>query len=101
MLDDYYTRLAAINSNPEVVKTISDENKARLKSALETVQTKLDGSDEEVKKALEDFITVFNDLKLDVNLPEVAKTRSIMPKTETSLPRQILNDVTSMTLNML
>jgi hypothetical protein len=101
MLDDYYSRLAALNSNPEVLKSMSDDNKGRLKEALTSVQSKLDGSEEDVKQAIENFITTFNDLKIDVELPEAGKTRSIMPKTETSLPRQILNDVTSMTLNML
>ncbi|UCE74136.1 MAG: hypothetical protein JSV56_00145 [Methanomassiliicoccales archaeon] len=80
---------------------MSEEERTRLKNALENVQNKLNEGDDEVKNAIENFITVFDDLKLDANLQKEIKTRSIMPKEETSLPRQILNDVTIMTLNTL
>ena len=101
MIDEYYMRLATIKSNPEIVESMGEEEKARLKNALENVQSKLNDEDDEVKAAIENFITVFNDLKLDENLQTEIKTRSLIPKTETSLPRQILNDVTIMTLDML
>lgn len=101
MIDEYYMRLATIKSNPKIVESMGDEEKTRLKNALENVQNKLNDEDDEVKAAIENFITVFNDLKLDENLQQEIKTRSLIPKTETSLPRQILNDVTIMTLDML
>jgi alcohol dehydrogenase YqhD (iron-dependent ADH family) len=101
MIDEYYTRLATINSNPKIIQSMTEEERSRLKTALENVQNTLNDKDEEVKNAIENFVSVFNELKLDENLPKDVKTRSIMPKSETSLPRQILNDVTIMTLNLL
>ena len=101
MIEEYYKRISALTSSPEVLDAMSDDNKARLKGALEGIQTKLNDSDDEINGAIENFINVFNDLELEKMLEDAVKNRSIMPKAETRLPREILNDLTIMTLKML
>lgn len=101
MIEEYYKRISVLTSNPEILEAMSDDHKARLKVALEGIQTKINDSDDEITGALENFINVFNDLELEKMLEDAVKSRSIMPKAETKLPREILNDLTIMTLKLL
>ena len=96
MLEEYYARIAMINSNPDLLKDKSDEEKIKLKDALDKVSEKMEGSDDELEEAMNDFIATFDDLGLGEISGE--KTRSLSLKKGTNLPRQIINDVTIMTL---
>jgi len=97
MLEEYYARLAILNSNPEAFKNKSEEEKTKLKGALDKVSDKMEGSDEEVEQAMKEFISVFDSMGLGVT-GETEKTRSLSFKKGTNLPRQLINDVTIMTL---
>jgi hypothetical protein len=101
MIEDYYKRLSAINSNPEKIQTLSEDAKIRLKNALEEIKSKIEGTDEEIQAAITNFMTTFQELDLETVLKEDVKSRSLSPKVETTLPREILNDVTILTLKML
>jgi hypothetical protein len=97
MLEDYYSRLAILNSNPDALKEKSDEEKTKLKVALDNVSEKMEGSDDELEKAMTEFISTFDELGLGEG-GEATKTRSLSLKKGTNLPRQLINDVTIMTL---
>lgn len=97
MLEDYYSRLAILNSNPDLLKDKPDEAKTKLKTALDKVQEKMEGSDEELELAMKEFISTFDEMGLGGET-EAAKTRSLSLKKGTNLPRQLINDVTIMTL---
>ena len=96
MLEEYYSRLALLNSNPDLLKEKSDDEKTKLKDALDDVSEKMDGSDDELEEAMDTFISTFDELGLGT--AEGEKTRSLSLKKGTNLPRQIINDVTIMTL---
>ena len=98
MIEDFYTRVGIINSNPDVLSKISEDDRNSLKGKLTTVTDNIDGDETVLKEAIEDFITTFDGLGLDEALEGVAKTRSLGLKQETKLPRQIINDATIMTL---
>ena len=97
MLEDYYSRIALLNSNPDLLKNKTDESKAKLKTALDNVTEKMEGSDEELEIAIKGFITTFDELGLGSE-SRTEKTRSLSLKKGTNLPRQLINDVTIMTL---
>lgn len=97
MIEEYYSRLALLNSNPDLLKGKSDESKAKLKKALDNITKNMDSSDEVLQKVMDEFIKVFDEL--DLGGAETAKTRSLSLKKGTNLPRQLINDVTIMTLN--
>jgi hypothetical protein len=97
MLEEYYARLAILNSNPDRFKEKTEEEKTKLKVALDKVSEKMEGSDEEVEQAMKEFISVFDSLGLG-ETGEATKTRSLSFKKGTNLPRQLINDVTIMTL---
>ena len=97
MLEEYYSRLAILNSNPDLLKDKPDEAKTKLKVALDKVSEKMEGSDDELQQAMKEFITVFDEMELG-GTGEAAKTRSISFRKGTNLPRQLINDVTIMTL---
>ena len=96
MLEEYYSRLAILNSKPDLLKDQNDENKKKLKIALDKVSEKMEGSDDELKKAMDEFITTFDEMGLGET--ETEKTRGLSLKKNTNLPRQLINDVTIMTL---
>lgn len=97
MLEEYYSRLAVLNSNPDLLNDKDEESKKKLKNALDDVSEKMEGSDEELQSAMETFITTFDEMGLgEVGTGE--KTRSLSLKKGTNLPRQLINDVTIMTL---
>jgi len=97
MLEEYYARLAILNSNPNLFKNKSQEEKTKLKSALDNVSEKMKGTDEEVESAMKEFIKTFDSMGLG-ETAEAAKTRSLSLRKGTNLPRQLINDVTIMTL---
>ena len=97
MIEEYYARLATLNSNPDTLKNKSDEDKTKLKTALDNVSEKMEGSDEELEQAMKHFISIFDELGLG-GAGETTKTRSLSFRKGTNLPRQLLNDVTIMTL---
>jgi hypothetical protein len=96
MLEEYYSRLAILNSNPELLKDKSDEYKEKLKIALNNVSKKMEGTDEELKIAMGKFVETFDEMGFDEAVG--SKTRSLSLKRGTNLPRQLINDVTIMTL---
>ena len=98
MLEEYYSRLAILNSNPKILNDKSDEAKTKLKTALGNVSENLESSDEELEKAITNFISTFDEMGLNES-SETAKTRSLSFRKGTNLPRQLINDVTIMTLN--
>ena len=100
MLDEYYSRIALINSNPELLKDKSNEEKTKLKTALNDVAKHLEASDEELQKVMTEFIRIFDEMNLvdKSESPGGAKTRGLSLKKGTNLPRQLINDVTIMTL---
>jgi hypothetical protein len=100
MLDEYYARVAILNSNPDLLKGKSDDEKKKLKSALDNVTKNVDATDEELEKVMKEFIQTFDDLNLvdESQGPAGAKTRGLSLKKGTNLPRQLINDVTIMTL---
>jgi vacuolar-type H+-ATPase subunit D/Vma8 len=97
LLDEYYSRIALINSNPDLLKNKSDEEKTKLKTALDDVSKKMDGSEKELEDAMKTFINTFDELGLSGETGK-EKTRGLTLKTGTNLPRQLINDVTIMTL---
>jgi hypothetical protein len=97
MLEEYYSRLALLNSNPDLLKEKSDDEKNKLKDALDDVSEKMEGSDDELEEAMDTFISTFDELGLGTAVGG-EKTRSLSLKKGTNLPRQIINDVTIMTL---
>ena len=97
MLEEYYARIALLNSNPSLLSEKSDEEKTKLRTALDDVSEKMEGSDEELEEAMTNFISTFDELGLG-ETGEMGKTRSLSLKKGTNLPRQIINDVTIMTL---
>jgi hypothetical protein len=97
MLEEYYLRLAILNKNPDILKDKPEDQKTRLKSALDKISNELDSSDAELEKAMTEFINTFDDMGLmDENI--TGKTRGLSLKKGTNLPRQLINDVTIMTL---
>ena len=103
MLDEYYSRVALLNSNPDLLKGKSDEEKTKLKSALDEVTKNVEAADEDLEKVMAEFIKIFDEMKLvdESATPEGEKTRSLSLKKGTNLPRQLINDVTIMTLKNL
>lgn len=97
MIEEYYSRLAILNKNPDILDGQTEENKTKLKAALDDVSKKMEGSDEELKKAMNEFIGIFDKMGLGKSTESV-KTRSFSLKKGTNLPRQLINDVTIMTL---
>jgi hypothetical protein len=97
VLEEYYARLALLNSNPDALKEKSDDEKTKLKIALDKVSEKMEGSDDELEQAMTEFIGVFDEMGLG-EAGEATKTRSLSLKKGTNLPRQLINDVTIMTL---
>lgn len=97
MLEDYYAKLAILNSNPALLKDKSDEEKAKLKTALDKVTKSMEENDEDLELAMKGFINTFDELGLGTG-SETAKTRSLSLRKGTNLPRQLINDVTIMTL---
>ncbi|UCH89931.1 MAG: hypothetical protein JSV49_04610 [Thermoplasmata archaeon] len=97
MLEEYYSRLAILNTNPDALNDKTDEDKTKLKSALDKVTNNLEGSDDDLREAMNEFITTFDELGLG-EAGEAGKTRSLSLKKGTNLPRQLINDVTIMTL---
>lgn len=97
MLEEYYSRLAILNSNPDLLKEKSDDEKLKLRDALDKVSTNMEGSDDELQDAMNEFISTFDELGLGES-GEATKTRSLSLKKGTNLPRQLINDVTIMTL---
>ena len=98
MIEDFYARIGIINSNPKVLDNVSEEDKKKLKEELSNVTEKIEGEEEDLAKAIDQFNTTFDGLGLNEELAGVAKTRSLGLKQETKLPRQIINDATIMTL---
>ncbi len=97
MLEEYYSRLAALNSNLDLLKGKSEDDKTKLKSSLDNVSKKTESSDDELKQAMGEFINVFDEMGLGESV-ETVKTRGLSLKRSTNLPRQLINDVTIMTL---
>ncbi len=97
MIEEYYSRLAVLNKNPELLKDKPKDKKTKLRKALDNVTKKMDSSDEELEKAMNEFITAFDDLGIK-DAAVSGKTRSLSLKKGTNLPRQLINDVTIMTL---
>jgi len=97
MLEEYYSRLAALNSNPDILKGKSNDDKTKLKSLLDNVSKKIEGSEEELEHAMKEFISIFDEMGLGESI-ETVKTRGLSLKRSTNLPRQLINDVTIMTL---
>lgn len=97
MLEEYYSRLAILSSNPDIFKNKSDEHKRKLKSALDNVSKNIERSDDELSEAINKFVAVFDELGLGESIKTV-KTRSLSLRKDTNLPRQLINDVTIMTL---
>ena len=97
MIEEYYSRLAVLNKNPELLKDKPDVKKTKLKKALDNVTKKMEDSDEEIEKAMIEFITAFDDLGIK-DAATADKTRGLSLKKGTNLPRQLINDVTIMTL---
>jgi len=98
MIEDFYARIGIINSNPKVLEGMSEEDKKKLKAQLANVTERIEGEEEALQKAIQEFNTTFDALGLNEQLAGVAKTRSLGLKQETKLPRQIINDATIMTL---
>lgn len=96
MLEKYYARIAMINSNPDLLKNKSDDEKNKLRDALDKVSENMEGEDSDLEEAMTNFISTFDELGLGEVSGE--KTRSLSLKKGTNLPRQIINDVTIMTL---
>lgn len=97
MLEEYYSRLAVLNKNPDILKDKPEEQKIKLKSALNQISEKMEASDDDLQEAMAEFIKTFDEMGLkDETGPE--KTRSLSLKKGTNLPRQLINDVTIMTL---
>ena len=97
MLEEYYSRLAILNSNPDILKDKSEELKKKLKSALDNVSKKMESEDDDLKEAMTGFIKAFDEMQLADSGNKV-KTRGFSLKKDTNLPRQLINDVTIMTL---
>ncbi|WP_455391508.1 hypothetical protein [[Eubacterium] cellulosolvens] len=97
MLEEYYSRLAILNKNPDLLKDKPEEQKTKLKSALNKISEGMDASDDDLEKAMAEFIKVFDELGLQEDT-STGKTRSLSLKKGTNLPRQLINDVTIMTL---
>jgi hypothetical protein len=97
MLEEYYARLAKLNKNPDLLKDKPEDQKAKLKTALNKISEKMDGSDDDLKEAMQEFIQAFDAMGLDEGMGD-GKTRSLSFKKSTNLPRQLINDVTIMTL---
>jgi hypothetical protein len=97
MLEEYYFRLAILNKYPELLKGKPEEQRKRLKNALNNISEKMESSDDEINRAMNEFIKAFDDLGLKEDF-EADKTRSLSLKKGTNLPRQLINDVTIMTL---
>ena len=98
MIEDFYARIGIINSNPNVLENVNAEDKDKLKEQLTVVTENIEGEEETLAKAIDEFNATFDGLVLNEELAGVAKTRSLGLKTETKLPRQIINDATIMTL---
>jgi hypothetical protein len=96
MIEEYYSRLAVLNKNPDLLKDKSDEQKTKLKTALNNISDKMESPDEDLERAITDFIKVFDELGLEE--AGAGKTRGLSLKKGTNLPRQLINDVTIMTL---
>lgn len=96
MIEEYYSRLAVLNKNPEILKNKSDEQKTKLKTALNNISSKMESTDEDLEQAITEFIKVFDVLGLDESA--TYKSRGLAFRKGTNLPRQLINDVTIMTL---
>ena len=97
MLEEYYSRLTLLNSNPDLLKNKSDEYKTKLKPALNNVSEKRESNDEELEKAMTVYIETLDELDIE-DATGGAKTRSLSLRKGTNLPRHLINDVTIMTL---
>lgn len=97
MLEEYYSRVTILNSNPEFLQNKPEDIRNKLRTALNKVSEKMESSDEELKQAMSEFITTFDELGLQ-ELDEDNHTRSISFRRGTKLPRQIISDVTILTL---
>jgi hypothetical protein len=97
MLEEYYSRLAILNKNPDLIKDKPEELKTKLKSALNKISEGMEASDDDLEKAMKEFIKVFDELGFKEDT-STGKTRSLSLKKGTHLPRQLINDVTIMTL---
>ena len=98
MIEDFYARIGVINSNPQVLEKVGEEDKEKLKEQLKNVTENIEGEEKALATAIDEFVETFDALGLNEELAGVAKTRSLGLKTETKLPRQIINDATIMTL---
>ena len=97
MLEEYYSRLAVLNKNPDILKDKPKDQKNKLKSALNKISENMEASDAELEQAMSEFIKTFDAMGLQEKV-STGKTRSLSLKKGTNLPRQLINDVTIMTL---
>jgi hypothetical protein len=100
MIDEFYARVAMLNSNPDLLEGKSEEEKTKLKSALDNITKYVEASDKVLEKVLLEFIQTFDNMNLvdKSEIPKSESTRGLSLKKGTNLPRQLINDVTILTL---
>ena len=98
MIEKFYTCVIVLNTNPDKVAELENDNRTRLLGSLGKVQETMAEPDEELENAMTEFIEVFESVGFDESMACMPKLRGMMPKSETAIPRQIVNDITIMTL---
>ncbi len=101
LIQKFYSYIRVLNSQPELLADLDRQNSDRISTLLEAIMESLEEPDDQLESAIEDFLIAYEDTPLIEHVGTLPQMRGMVPKSETVYPRQILNDVTLMTLQRL
>ena len=101
LIQKFYSYIRVLNANPDALSDLDDNTAKNITNSLQTVLESRQKTDELLEKAIQHFLSTYEGTPLIAQVQEMPQMRGMIPKTETVYPRQILNDVTIMTLQRL
>lgn len=98
MLDQFYSCIRALNAKPELLDELDTDKSKALMDSLGNVKCAMAAPDQDLEMAMTEFINIFDSYELNDVIAGLPSLRGMLPKSETAYPRQIINDITIMTL---